>query len=402
MNIMIVCSSCSQTLGVTSEALGKKVRCPLCQAVFEARSTDRGSPPTPFPGSAGSAHFSQESLVLVQPGLAEKNRPAPLHIRTAPAKTPLVLMIGLPVLGLLIAAAVVLGLVVGSNRPDRHIERNVALLEGEKKLEKEGWLLEKEKFFILRDIDPGGLNNNKIPLPAGDGVIKGQVTYDGELPEGKIIPAILRHDNKEGCLKGPESEKIDQTWLVDKKTKGVANVVVWLVPPQGKYFAVKEEDKIRREPAVIDQPHCAFVPHVVAVYPAYFDGRELVKTGQKLRIKNSTLFNHNTKWEGDGVNNKPVSILLPPKEEFRDYELNPQPDPLEISCNFHPWMSGFIWIFDHPYHAVTNSKGEFEIKNVPVGVNLTFVAWHEAKNRFFERKMSFKKGDNELELRIKE
>ena len=126
-----------------------------------------------------------------------------------------------------------------------------------------------------------------------------------------------------------------------------------------------------------------------------------MKTGQKLRLKNSAPFNHCAKWQGDGLENKSVNVILPPKE-FRDYELNPQPDPLQIQCNFHPWMSGFIWIFDHPYHSVSNSKGNFEIKNVPVGVNLTFVAWHEAKNRFFERKISFKKGDNELELRIKQ
>jgi hypothetical protein len=378
---------------VTSEALGQKVRCPLCQAAFEVRSTDAGFPPSPFPGSAGSDHFSQERLVLDQPALAKKNRPAPIHIGKAPTKTPLVLIIGLPVLGLLIAAAVILGLIVGGNLAGRKIdEKKIAVKEW---VDKDG-----QKFLILPNIDQGGLNNNRIPLPAGDSVIKGRVTYDGELPESKIIPAILRHENRDGCLKGPESEKIDQTWLVDKKTKGVANVVIWLVPPEGKYFAVKEEDKKRQEPVVIDQPHCAFVPHVVAVYPAYFDGRELVKTGQKLRIKNSAPFNHNPKWQADGVDNRLVNILLPPKE-FRDLELNPQPDPLQIQCSFHIWMSGFIWIFDHPYHSVTNSKGEFEIKNVPVDVDLTFVAWHEAKNRFFERKMSFKKGVNELELRIK-
>jgi len=245
----------------------------------------------------------------------------------------------------------------------------------------------------------------KTPLEAGDAVIKGVVVYNGDPPVPEEIAKMKAHENAKGCLAGPESEKVAQTWLVDKKTKGVANVVIWLQPPAGKYFAVKEEDKKRSDPVVIDQPHCAFVPHVVALYPSYFDGKALVKTGQKLKINNSAPFQHNTTWTGDGVDIKSKNFTIPPKGfELVPFDYEAVPNPLEIKCNFHTWMNGWILFFDNPYHAVTKADGSFEIKNVPVGTDLTVVGWHEGTSpkEFYKEEKSFKKGDNTLDLKVKQ
>ena len=52
-------------------------------------------------------------------------------------------------------------------------------------------------------------------------------------------------------------------------------------------------------------------------------------------------------------------------------------------------MNGYVRIFDHPYYAVTDEDGKFEIKNAPVG-QFRIVYWHEnglrggAKGRFGE------------------
>src|SRR6516164_2775127 len=73
-----------------------------------------------------------------------------------------------------------------------------------------------------------------------DAVVKGQVTYDGDLPKGTLIEAMAKHDNKATCLAGEEFEKIDQKWIVNKSNKGVANVVVWLEPPKGSAFKVTD------------------------------------------------------------------------------------------------------------------------------------------------------------------
>jgi hypothetical protein len=47
-----------------------------------------------------------------------------------------------------------------------------------------------------------------------------------------------------------------------------------------------------------------------------------------------------------------------------------------ISCNIHGWMKGHVRIFDHPYYAVTDKEGKFEIKGVPAGT-WHAVVWHE-------------------------
>ncbi len=50
---------------------------------------------------------------------------------------------------------------------------------------------------------------------------------------------------------------------------------------------------------------------------------------------------------------------------------------IEVTCDSHPWMHGYVHVFDHPYASVTSAKGEFSIKNVPPGT-YTVEAWHEA------------------------
>src|SRR5262249_1214042 len=162
------------------------------------------------------------------------------------------------------------------------------------------------------------------------------VTYDGEPPIPKFIEDINKHKDKDACLKAKDQrETADQTWRVDKNG-GVANVVIWLEPPDGKYFNLADADKKRTDVVVMDQAHCAFIPHVVALFPKYFDGNELVETGQIFQLKNSAPFVHNTKWAGDPASNKPFNNTMRPGDS-RELELNPQDEPLNIGCNIHPW-----------------------------------------------------------------
>jgi len=58
-------------------------------------------------------------------------------------------------------------------------------------------------------------------------------------------------------------------------------------------------------------------------------------------------------------------------------------------------MSAKLWVFNHPYFAVTNENGEFTIENVPSGEELVVYMWHESmdKKKEFE-KHKFEKGPN--------
>ena len=50
--------------------------------------------------------------------------------------------------------------------------------------------------------------------------------------------------------------------------------------------------------------------------------------------------------------------------------------PVGFECGMHPWMKGQVRVFEHPYFAVTDDDGKFEIKDVPAGT-WRIVTWHE-------------------------
>jgi hypothetical protein len=244
----------------------------------------------------------------------------------------------------------------------------------------------------------------KVPLEANgrNGVLAGKVVYDGDPPEMEPIVKMLNHPDKENCLKGTPAETHTQTWFVHKENKGVANVVVWLEPPKGTFFTLTEKEKdLKGEQIVIDQPHCVFIPHVVSLFPAYYDGAKYVATGQKLVFKNSARFPHALQWDST-IENPAFNQTIPAGDKL-EVALHTQKGPLAIGCGFHSWMLGFAWIFDHPYHAVTRADGSFHVENVPTGVELTFKAWHESRREPFEqRKITFHGADKgSLDLKIK-
>jgi hypothetical protein len=249
---------------------------------------------------------------------------------------------------------------------------------------------------------PGGDKKGDAPAPAdakaasvapGDGVIKGVVKYDGAPPALKFNDLIPKHQDKDVCLKGSEFEKSEQTWLVNKDG-GVANVIVFLTA--SKVEATPEVKKSFEKPAVIDQPHCAFVPHILAMYPA---------AGQKLEIKNSAPVPHNTKMTGDPLKNPTLPDKNLPPGSSETVTVKWQKAPIRVSCSQHPWMNAQIITFDHPYFAVTKEDGSFEISNVPTGVDMQVNVWHESSGGGLEKatqaeKKSFKSGANELTLKV--
>jgi hypothetical protein len=40
---------------------------------------------------------------------------------------------------------------------------------------------------------------------------------------------------------------------------------------------------------------------------------------------------------------------------------------IPAGCDVHPWMRSYISVVDHPFFAVTDEDGKFEIKGLPAG-----------------------------------
>lgn len=198
----------------------------------------------------------------------------------------------------------------------------------------------------------------------GYGSIKGQVI----LPNPPQKTAINVTVDKEHCLS--KGEQFPTDIVVDPKSKGVLNVVVWLRPDDNNRRAVFPQDKIKPELVkvaakthVIDQPCCQFEPRVIAA-----------RSGDKLLIKNSAPVAHNINYSSDIES---FNVTLPPgKSHEAQQTLQAQSSPIPFKCDIHPWMAGRVRVFDHPYFAITDKDGKFEIKDAPAG-KWRIVYWHE-------------------------
>jgi hypothetical protein len=203
----------------------------------------------------------------------------------------------------------------------------------------------------------------------GWGTVKGQVVFDGAAP----APEQLKVDkDQEACLAhGP---LLSQKYVVDPKSKGVRWVIVWLADPKspqkGPSPIAPALTAIKDKKIFLDQPTCQFEPHVIAL-----------RKGQALDAKNTAKVPHNIKIDSGptgGVNLNqiiaPGSHLLIPAAQIKPTGSA----AISVSCTIHGWMKGYIRVFDHPYFAVTDAEGNFEIKDVPAGT-WNLIAWQEEK-----------------------
>src|SRR5690606_27478310 len=59
------------------------------------------------------------------------------------------------------------------------------------------------------------------------------------------------------------------------------------------------------------------------------------------------------------------------KKTFTKADLNGS-----LTCQVHGWMGAKLLVFEHPYFAVTQDDGTFEIKGLPPG-EYEISTWHE-------------------------
>jgi hypothetical protein len=207
---------------------------------------------------------------------------------------------------------------------------------------------------------PGGL----LAQDGGWGTIKGQIIYGGEnLPKPEKIKVTQNQDH---CL--AKGDLFQQTWTIDPKSKGVRDVFVWMEPVGGKNgpplpIHPKLKD-VPKKMVEIDQPRCLFIPNAVAI-----------REGQVILAKNTATIPHNFKWAGHPLVNPGGNKLMPPGTNFEINDLKADALPVKLECNIHPWMNGYLRVFDHPYFAVTDTDGKFEIPLAPAG-KYKLKIWH--------------------------
>jgi len=183
------------------------------------------------------------------------------------------------------------------------------------------------------------------------GSIEGTVEFAGaNVPEDQVVNVI------------PKYEYCGKTLFAGRyliKDRKIKNVVVYIEE-------IKAGKPVPSEPVTLTNLKCAFVPHVVVG----FKGNTFIERNDDPIPHNihtywggKTMYNINLSGEG-------ASITKPLKKTGL----------IEVECDSHHWMHGYIYVTDHPYAAVTNDDGEFFLKDIPPGT-YTVVAWHEMLNK---------------------
>lgn len=186
---------------------------------------------------------------------------------------------------------------------------------------------------------------------AGTAVVTGTVRLVGTAPE--LPPIVMGADPK--CESKHDGPVANQAVIVGADG-GLGNVLVsvrWTGGPVGA----------PREPKVVDQQGCMYTPRVLGVH-----------TGQPLRFLNSDGILHNV--HSTSEVNPAFNRAMPGAITQTDVTLEQPEDPFLVKCDVHPWMASYVMVLDHPFYAVSDPGGGFEIGGLPAGT-YEIVAWHE-------------------------
>lgn len=194
--------------------------------------------------------------------------------------------------------------------------------------------------------------------PTGqEGSITGTISYAGAAP----APKPISMDADPVCASSsPDAHAEDVVVNGDK----LQNVLVYIKDGKAGDKSIKGlKFDPPAQPATLDQKGCHYVPHVLAV-----------QVNQAFNVTNSDATAHNVNVDAklnDKFNQGQSPGAAPIIKQFKREET-----VVPVKCNQHPWMRAYVGVLSHPFFAVSDKDGRFEIRGVPPGT-YTVVAWHE-------------------------
>jgi plastocyanin len=161
---------------------------------------------------------------------------------------------------------------------------------------------------------------------------------------------------------------------------GPGGAVVWLRRAEGA--------TPRPAPAkgkVISQRGKAFVPHVLAV-----------PVGTSVDFRNDDQIFHNV-----FSLNKPNDFDTGLYKQGGSYvQTFKKPGPVQLLCNIHSSMIGYVYVVDSPWYTQADGSGAFTIRGVPPG-EYEIEVWHESASKPTKQRLTVgADGVRGLELRV--
>jgi plastocyanin len=184
--------------------------------------------------------------------------------------------------------------------------------------------------------------------------VKGVASLDGVAPKNE--PIKMNADPV--CMRENKTPQTQETYEVAADGKSLANVFVYVKDGLGNYTF-----DTPTTPATIDQKECRYHPHVFGM-----------RVGQPLEIVNSDPTLHNIhampKANQEFNNGQPIQGMK------MSHTFTAQEIMVPFKCDVHGWMNAYVGVVNHPYFAVTDKDGKFDLKDLPPGT-YTLEAWHE-------------------------
>ncbi len=209
----------------------------------------------------------------------------------------------------------------------------------------------KERFLImLLAFGIGAL----YPAHIFAAAITGTIKYEGEAPKFKELkmdadPICAAHHN----------EPVYPQSLALGEGNTMGNILVQIKSgfPKKEYPAPTQE-------VILDQKGCIYDPHVLGL-----------RIGQTLKILNPDGTLHNVHVLSKV--NPEFNLAMPQfrKDTTKTFD-KAETTPFSVKCDVHPWMTGYIAVFDHPYFQVTKADGQFTLADLPAGT-YEVETWHE-------------------------
>ncbi len=213
-----------------------------------------------------------------------------------------------------------------------------------------------------------------------DGKLKGKIVLKGTPPAEKPIAALKSDAN---CGKANAAAQVTTRNYVVGADGGLANVLVQVKQGLSGTFPAPANKPL------IDQQGCMYEPYISAVM-----------AGQKFDIRNSDPFMHNV--AATAKLNKGFNFAQANAGQVNEKVFD-KAEQVRLACNVHPWMIAYVNVIEHPFFAVTDAKGEFELPaGLPAGKYTVEVSHLKAGIQTFEVEVAAGKGAEAIvELAVK-